>query len=111
MRISGCSRRSLRVVSMLARKACTIICTDWLCKAYRPLVACCNSLRPGQRVWLIRASLCRETHRFQTCAASICTSLRCSKRAGERRSEEHTSELQSPYDLVCRLLLEKKKKK
>src|SRR5207248_11721932 len=28
-----------------------------------------------------------------------------------QRSEEHTSELQSPYDLVCRLLLEKKKKK
>src|SRR5574340_1759625 len=28
-----------------------------------------------------------------------------------RRSEEHTSELQSPKDLVCRLLLEKKKKK
>src|SRR5574340_1583341 len=26
------------------------------------------------------------------------------------RSEEHTSELQSPKDLVCRLLLEKKKK-
>src|SRR5207248_10980687 len=25
-----------------------------------------------------------------------------------QRSEEHTSELQSPYDLVCRLLLEKK---
>src|SRR5438094_138744 len=34
------------------------------------------------------------------------------KRAAEDkfRSEEHTSELQSPYDLVCRLLLEKKKK-
>src|SRR5207248_11582474 len=30
---------------------------------------------------------------------------------GVWRSEEHTSELQSPYDLVCRLLLEKKKKK
>src|SRR2546421_6282792 len=29
---------------------------------------------------------------------------------GERRSEEHTSELQSRSDLVCRLLLEKKKK-
>src|SRR5437867_6445775 len=27
---------------------------------------------------------------------------------GTIRSEEHTSELQSPYDLVCRLLLEKK---
>src|SRR5438874_8637264 len=29
----------------------------------------------------------------------------------QRRSEEHTSELQSRRDLVCRLLLEKKKKK
>src|SRR5690348_17395542 len=29
----------------------------------------------------------------------------------EVRSEEHTSELQSPVHLVCRLLLEKKKKK
>src|SRR2546426_2714775 len=28
-----------------------------------------------------------------------------------RRSEEHTSELQSPCNLVCRLLLEKKKRK
>src|SRR3989440_9668826 len=30
---------------------------------------------------------------------------------GNQRSEEHTSELQSRSDLVCRLLLEKKKKK
>src|SRR5699024_12831068 len=29
---------------------------------------------------------------------------------GSLRSEEHTSELQSRFDLVCRLLLEKKKK-
>src|SRR2546426_8237687 len=29
---------------------------------------------------------------------------------GRERSEEHTSELQSPCNLVCRLLLEKKKK-
>src|SRR5437762_4200975 len=32
-------------------------------------------------------------------------------KTAERRSEEHTSELQSPMYLVCRLLLEKKKKK
>src|SRR5689334_3918662 len=32
-------------------------------------------------------------------------------RGGEVRSEEHTSELQSQFHLVCRLLLEKKKKK
>src|SRR5690348_18113978 len=31
--------------------------------------------------------------------------------AGAARSEEHTSELQSPVHLVCRLLLEKKKPK
>src|SRR5256885_8789756 len=31
--------------------------------------------------------------------------------AGLARSEEHTSELQSPCNLVCRLLLEKKKKR
>src|SRR5438094_7773634 len=42
--------------------------------------------------------------------------LRASREDAQRRdyrpdrSEEHTSELQSPYDLVCRLLLEKKKK-
>src|SRR5437868_8008845 len=30
--------------------------------------------------------------------------------AGRARSEEHTSELQSRFDLVCRLLLEKKNK-
>src|SRR3989442_8474215 len=33
------------------------------------------------------------------------------RRAGMKRSEEHTSELQSRPHLVCRLLLEKKKKK
>src|SRR2546426_3510585 len=33
-----------------------------------------------------------------------------SSRARPSRSEEHTSELQSPCNLVCRLLLEKKKK-
>src|SRR2546426_8100138 len=32
------------------------------------------------------------------------------RRGALRRSEEHTSELQSPCNLVCRLLLEKKKK-
>src|SRR5690348_17533829 len=33
------------------------------------------------------------------------------QQAWEQRSEEHTSELQSPVHLVCRLLLEKKKHK
>src|SRR2546430_7424810 len=57
----------------------------------------------------------------QTCALPIwcrsCPSSRCDprrrrSRRGSRscRSEEHTSELQSQSNLVCRLLLEKKKK-
>src|SRR2546422_5404658 len=37
--------------------------------------------------------------------------LVAARRAGLHRSEEHTSELQSRLHLVCRLLLEKKKKK
>src|SRR5437867_8002375 len=36
------------------------------------------------------------------------TSSASSRCGAAERSEEHTSELQSPYDLVCRLLLEKK---
>src|SRR5256885_3491921 len=45
---------------------------------------------------------------------NVCTNLPCQLRDGykalhhlESRSEEHTSELQSPCNLVCRLLLEK----
>src|SRR5260221_8791436 len=41
---------------------------------------------------------------------SISTSSVASSKNGSARSEEHTSELQSHSDLVCRLLLEKKKK-
>src|SRR5437868_13256171 len=38
-----------------------------------------------------------------------CQRTRCRHSGGQRaRSEEHTSELQSRFDLVCRLLLEKK---
>src|SRR5437867_12022266 len=37
----------------------------------------------------------------------VCSDVRIAE-VGQVRSEEHTSELQSPYDLVCRLLLEKK---
>src|SRR5256885_4791862 len=47
-----------------------------------------------------------------SCCSTRAT-LPSSPRSGRRRSrsEEHTSELQSPCNLVCRLLLEKKKKR
>src|SRR5258708_13963657 len=41
-------------------------------------------------------------------AATAAMAGRAANEAGFRRSEEHTSELQSPDHLVCRLLLEKK---
>src|SRR2546426_1871957 len=45
----------------------------------------------------------------------VCPAVRArehpSYRVSVSRSEEHTSELQSPCNLVCRLLLEKKKKR
>src|SRR5438270_4449125 len=45
-------------------------------------------------------------------AATHCSSRRSARTLHRsRRSEEHTSELQSQSNLVCRLLLEKKKKK
>src|SRR5712664_4861007 len=45
------------------------------------------------------------------CAARWRCRACCRTWRPSRRSEEHTSELQSRSDLVCRLLLEKKKKK
>src|SRR5689334_25148134 len=41
----------------------------------------------------------------------LSVTVSASKKAKPTRSEEHTSELQSQFHLVCRLLLEKKKKK
>src|SRR5205807_7111891 len=49
---------------------------------------------------------------FRLNAGSLFLAIQRLERDGLiERSEEHTSELQSPCNLVCRLLLEKKKKK
>src|SRR5690348_17653556 len=45
------------------------------------------------------------------CATRSVSTSRPNRSRTSTRSEEHTSELQSPVHLVCRLLLEKKKKK
>src|SRR5438270_4345508 len=59
----------------------SVICPMWTCAAWWPAPRC-SRCRPGTR-------------------DSVCPCW--------RRSEEHTSELQSQSNLVCRLLLEKKK--
>src|SRR5256885_11034150 len=51
-------------------------------------------------------SLGSRNARVETRCSTCCDLLRW---IVEERSEEHTSELQSPCNLVCRLLLEKKK--
>src|SRR5207249_9523250 len=47
---------------------------------------------------------------FGMSATSAGVAIASSSVSARLRSEEHTSELQSRFDLVCRLLLEKKKK-
>src|SRR5438094_6610452 len=49
-----------------------------------------------------------KIERYGRGSASCRITSACGGRCYRSRSEEHTSELQSPYDLVCRLLLEKK---
>src|SRR5207248_5349865 len=58
--------------------------------------------------WLGAIQLARKAYP-EAEALLLPDSERLFAHAGDMRSEEHTSELQSPYDLVCRLLLEKKK--
>src|SRR5258708_13983854 len=51
----------------------------------------------------------RREHTKRGCGPPAVRRFRMVERGNENRSEEHTSELQSPDHLVCRLLLEKKK--
>src|SRR2546430_4389164 len=48
---------------------------------------------------------------WQGLLLAVLLGLSAAEQHGQQRSEEHTSELQSQSNLVCRLLLEKKKKK
>src|SRR5256885_8214988 len=60
-----------------------------------------------------RSTLFPYTTLFRSCALPLASWATASRHGTPRpcvRSEEHTSELQSPCNLVCRLLLEKKKK-
>src|SRR5258708_30495477 len=55
-------------------------------------------------------SLGRDMNSIRRCGFnSACNLALVRQRQAQARSEEHTSELQSPDHLVCRLLLEKKK--
>src|SRR5260370_18914586 len=81
--------------------------------------------RPPRSTLFPYTTLFRSTQSFGSFARKFCPFCACEhfwyredskflapaseQRGGEFRSEEHTSELQSHLNLVCRLLLEKKK--
>src|SRR5690348_514006 len=67
--------------------------------AHRALLPAESELQAGPPISLAPSAVIAERARGSAMA----------QRGGNARSEEHTSELQSPVHLVCRLLLEKKK--
>src|SRR5438034_6697326 len=85
-------------------------------------ILCCTCNKQLSRwrrgSWKASFRFCARIGTMNRCASqrrgpdrgSATRSLLGSWRTQFRRSEEHTSELQSHSDLVCRLLLEKKKK-
>src|SRR5574337_1405783 len=114
---------------MAASISCTLTCAPsafavWMPYRFRSLSSICPS---RWRAAFTRSSVVVTCHNHPHAIAaallhaSSCTSspplpMSLSKSTHNPalkrdRSEEHTSELQSPLNLVCRLLLEKKKKK
>src|SRR5436190_10519884 len=69
-----------------------------------------STLFPYTTLFRSLAGVARTRARAEPPAAHPRRRPRRWRRRGCARSEEHTSELQSHSDLVCRLLLEKKKK-
>src|SRR5438034_3297786 len=69
--------------------------------------------RPPRSTLFPYTTLFRSAFGYEAVAGSGAPAASSGGRSANRgrRSEEHTSELQSHSDLVCRLLLEKKKKK
>src|SRR5690606_40715930 len=104
--------KSLYFIMILVPTTSTLFPYTTLFRSRRPLLAwmeSCNLSLRGDRPLL--ASLARPA--FSPNAIDVPGFGKVARSAvgtGMSRSEEHTSELQSRENLVCRLLLEKKKK-
>src|SRR5436190_2453272 len=79
-----------------------------LCPHWARVSACCTRSRNRFRLASSVSGSWKAS--LRSCSSSALRSLMSRKLSERKRSEEHTSELQSHSDLVCRLLLEKKKK-
>src|SRR6266849_4534881 len=132
------SRRSIRGLVISARPMASICCSppeSWLPKCPRRSPSCgknantrssVHRLAPPKRLAAVATRFSRTVRLGKTCRPSgTRPSPACATRYEGRpckglpsnmivpprgRTEEHTSELQSRVELVCRLLLEKKKK-
>src|SRR5207249_11496455 len=80
-----------------------------------PILSVCGSRQVTKRTPMVWSAERKGWTRSASCpkrSSSFCVASGASARVASAigsRSEEHTSELQSRFDLVCRLLLEKKK--
>src|SRR2546422_8536199 len=96
-----------------SRRRHTRCSRDWssdVCSSDLPWTACGATRRSLATASSTSPCLRTSSRRARWRVATACTGRATAGRSG-RRSEEHTSELQSRLHLVCRLLLEKKKKK
>src|SRR5205085_4289268 len=98
--LNASTRSNISTLSL--HDALPIYLVDIVGHAFRPLVA--------DRVGGNDAVLGDDEHRLGAAVAEDVDAVGALDLGGRERSEEHTSELQSQSNLVCRLLLEKKNK-
>src|SRR5438094_5089582 len=79
-----------------------------ICNPARALVCSFDNHRDPPSFPTRRSSDLRSPGRSISCCTTRTSSRVCARTSAQARSEEHTSELQSPYEIVCLLLLEKK---
>src|SRR2546426_1904505 len=107
-----------RLAVEIALMADRVDVTEELVRLRTHLAACREALAKdgavGKQLGFLSQELLREANTIGSKANDAAITQTVIAMKGElekfRRSEEHTSELQSPCNLVCRLLLEKKKK-
>src|SRR5206468_9529942 len=101
------SRHHHHLPSFPTRRSSDLLLSWVACSLSSPMTWFDMSTCPKTRATTFRSTRCwRPWGRFDCTPELLATS-----NLSPYRSEEHTSELQSRSDLVCRLLLEKKKKK
>src|SRR5256885_11965611 len=94
--------RKRSAMASLTRSAAKLRLVSGLCWAVTSILKLSRGENQISQATSLAARYRSFSLRYRVCDS--CTSTRWAS----RRSEEHTSELQSPCNLVCRLLLEKK---